>query len=78
MHREAASPEVWLIMTTVAGGEPVVEFLPDEELDGYVDSYVKEGWTLASVRANGTFQGKRSVWAVMGVPPRKPTSKIDI
>jgi hypothetical protein len=51
-HKEGGPPELWLELTTAVGDRSMVDLFEDSELDEYVASYLREGWTLASVVPN--------------------------
>ena len=62
-HREGGRPEVWLNLITVVGGESVIDFFEDAELDEYIAGYTQEGWVLASLKPNRTVRGDgKLVW----------------
>jgi hypothetical protein len=53
-HRESRPPELWLKLIATENGRSVVSFIEEDELDDYVVSYRKEGWTVGSVAPNRT------------------------
>jgi len=62
-HREGGPPELWLHLTSFVGGQWVVDFFEEAELDEYVEGYKQEGWELASVAPNRVFRDNgKSVW----------------
>jgi hypothetical protein len=65
-HREDDVPELWLQLTSLVGGRPVVSFVEDDELDEFIESYKQEDWILASLVPNRTFRDTgESIWSEM-------------
>lgn len=55
-HQEDGFPELWIHTSSLVDGRAQISFWPEEELDDWISSYVKEGWDFQSDVENQIFR----------------------